>query len=72
LLDEQRGRPEAAIESFCEVAALFSVVAADYGDVLNEVDLNPVIVHAKGCVAVDAFVTGHAGEFNLIEERQVG
>ncbi len=72
LLDEQRGRPEAAIESFCEVAALFSVVAADYGDVLNEVDLNPVIVHAKGCVAVDAFVTGHAGEFNLIDERQVG
>ena len=72
LLDEQRGRPAAAIDSFCEVAALFSVVVADFGDVLNEIDLNPVIVHASACVAVDAFVAGRAGDFDFVDERQVG
>ena len=39
-------------------------MAAALGDVLAEADVNPVIVHAGGAVAVDALVVGHdeAGE----------
>jgi hypothetical protein len=33
-----------------------SVLAADLGDALDALDVNPVIVSAKGCVAVDALV----------------
>ena len=72
LLEEQRGRPAAAIDSFCEMAALFSVVVADFGNALSEIDLNPVIVHANGCIAVDAFVAGRASDFELTDKRQVG
>ena len=28
------------------------------GDLLSEMDLNPVIVHTEGCVIVDALVVG--------------
>jgi hypothetical protein len=28
------------------------------GDLLSEMDLNPVIVHTQGCVIVDALVVG--------------
>jgi hypothetical protein len=28
------------------------------GDLLSEMDLNPVIVHPEGCVIVDALVVG--------------
>jgi hypothetical protein len=33
-------------------------MAAGLGDVLAEVDVNPVIVHEDGAVAVDALVAG--------------
>ena len=49
-----------AIESFCETAARFSGVVAALGDRLEEVDLNPVIVHPEGCVIVDALVVAQS------------
>lgn len=58
LLDGVRGRPAADIDAFCEAAARFSEMAAGLGDVLAEVDVNPVIVHEDGAVAVDALVAG--------------
>jgi acyl-CoA synthetase (NDP forming) len=58
LLDGIRGRPAADIDAFCEAAARFSEMAAGLGDVLAEVDVNPVIVHEDGAVAVDALVAG--------------
>jgi acyl-CoA synthetase (NDP forming) len=61
LLNGERGQTPAALDAFCDVAARFSAVAANFGDVLEEVDLNPVIVNSKGCVAVDALVVGNAG-----------
>jgi hypothetical protein len=33
-------------------------MAAALGDVIDEIDINPVIVHPGGCVAVDALVVG--------------
>jgi hypothetical protein len=46
------------VEEFCRVAATFSAMVAGLGDLLSEVDLNPVIVHAEGCAIVDALVVG--------------
>lgn len=58
LLASRRHRQPLAIEQYCEMAARFSVLVAALGDVLAEVDLNPVIVHGEGCVTVDALVIG--------------
>jgi acyl-CoA synthetase (NDP forming) len=56
LLTSRRHARPLAIDSFCEAAARFSAVVAALGDRLEEVDLNPVIVHPEGCVIVDALV----------------
>ncbi len=56
MLDGVRGRPPADIDAFCVVAARFSAVVDALGDDLEEVDLNPVIVHAKACTIVDALL----------------
>lgn len=58
LLDGQRGRPAADLDAFCAAAERFSAMAAGLGEMLEEVDVNPVVVHAGGCVAVDALVVG--------------
>ncbi len=62
LLDGVRGKPPVDIDAFCEAAARFSEMAAALGDALAEVDVNPVIVHENGVVAVDALVAGHGEE----------
>jgi succinyl-CoA synthetase beta subunit len=58
VLDGVRGQPAVDVEAFCSLAARFSEAAAALGDVLAEVDVNPVIVHTAGAVAVDALVVG--------------
>lgn len=58
LLDGQRKRPAADIESFCSAAERFSMMASALGDCLDEVDINPLIVHPDGCIAVDALAVG--------------
>ena len=56
LLRSRRHRQPLALDEFCRVAARFSALAAALGDELQEIDLNPVILHADGCVIVDALV----------------
>ena len=56
LLDAQRGAAGPDLDAFCEMAANFSAMVAGLGDVIEEIDINPVIVHADGCVCVDALV----------------
>ena len=56
LLASGRYRRPLAIDEFCRVAERFSVLAAQIGDEISEIDLNPVIVHADGCAIVDALV----------------
>ena len=58
LLDGVRGQPAADIDAFCEIAALFSVIVDDLRDDIVEIDLNPVIVHDKGCTIVDGLIVG--------------
>jgi len=52
--DRGQGRPDLA--AFCATAALFSTVVASLADQVEEIDLNPIIVNAQACVAVDALV----------------
>jgi len=56
LLDGVRGAAPVAIDAFCETAARFSTLVHALGDVIVEVDVNPVIVHEDGAIAVDALV----------------
>ena len=58
LLGRQRVGGQPAVEVFCQTAARFSAVVAALGDVVEEIDMNPVIVHADGCLALDALVIG--------------
>jgi hypothetical protein len=58
LLDATRGRPAVDIDAYCDAAAKLSVVAAAMADVISEIDINPLILGSKGCVAVDALVSG--------------
>jgi acyl-CoA synthetase (NDP forming) len=66
LLDGQRGRPAVDMEAYCAAAERFSVMATALGNVISEIDVNPVIVHKKGCIAVDALVVGR--EFKASED----
>jgi len=56
LLQSRRHRRAPALDAYCEAAARFSAMIAGLGGLPAEVDLNPVIVHADGCVIVDALV----------------
>ncbi len=56
LLHSRRHPQPLALDEFYRVAARFSALAAALGDRLEEIDLNPVIVHADGCAIVDALV----------------
>jgi acyl-CoA synthetase (NDP forming) len=62
LLDGLRGRPPLDLDAFCAAAERLSAVAVALGDVIDEIDINPVIVQPSGCVAVDALVVGRRGE----------
>jgi acetate---CoA ligase (ADP-forming) len=56
LLDGKRGAAPYDVEGYCETAARFSAMVYSLGDSLQEVDINPLIVTAEGCIAVDALV----------------
>ncbi|MGI9263312.1 MAG: acetate--CoA ligase family protein [Gammaproteobacteria bacterium] len=70
LLDAHRGQPAVDLDAFCQTAAMFSMLASTLGDVLQEIDVNPVIVHVDGCIAVDAFIAGRKIQDNLKDERR--
>src|SRR5271169_2366863 len=58
VLDGVRGAPPADREALAELIATLSRFAADHGDLIDEIDLNPVIVHAQGAglTVVDALI----------------
>jgi len=58
VLASPRHKRALAVDEFCRTAAQFSTVVAGLGDQVSEIDLNPVIVHAEGCVIVDALIVG--------------
>jgi succinyl-CoA synthetase beta subunit len=56
LLDGVRGRPAADVTALALALARLSLLARDLGDLIGVLDVNPIIVHPHGCVAVDALV----------------
>jgi len=56
LLDGVRGAPPTDVDALTRAITRLSVLAADLGDRLEALDVNPVIVSANGCLAVDALV----------------
>ena len=56
LLDGARGAAPVDRSALCRTVAGFGVLASELGDALSEVDVNPLIANADGCVAVDALV----------------
>jgi acetate---CoA ligase (ADP-forming) len=63
LLQAYRGRPPADVDALVEAMVRLALLAADFVDEIAEIDLNPVIVHAKGqgISVVDALVVKGAG-----------
>jgi acyl-CoA synthetase (NDP forming) len=56
LLDGVRGAPAADVAALAQAVARLSVVARDLGDLVVALDVNPIVVGPRGCVAVDALV----------------
>ncbi len=59
MLDGFRGQSPCDVSVLARALSQFSVLAADLGDLIVELDVNPVMVNAQGCVAVDALVVPH-------------
>jgi len=58
VLDGVRGAPPADKVALAELIATLSRFAADHADLIEEIDLNPVIVHpqGQGLSVVDALI----------------
>ncbi len=56
VLDGVRGRPPLDRLALAEAVSRLSRLAASLGDCLEEFDVNPLIVHARGAMAVDVLV----------------
>jgi acetate---CoA ligase (ADP-forming) len=54
ILDGVRGAPAADVDALARAVSRLSVLAADLGDLLAALDVNPVIAGPSGCLAVDA------------------
>jgi acyl-CoA synthetase (NDP forming) len=59
ILSGAQGRPPLDVEAVADIARRVSLLAADLGERLVELDVNPVIVRARGdgAVAVDCRAT---------------
>ena len=60
ILDGVRGRPAADKEAVAMALVALSHLADDVGDLIAELDVNPLAVGTDGCVALDALVIPHA------------
>jgi acyl-CoA synthetase (NDP forming) len=56
LLEGTRGRPAVASDALADAVASFSRLALELGDHLEALDANPLVVHPRGVLAVDALV----------------
>jgi acetate---CoA ligase (ADP-forming) len=62
LLDGWRGQPPVDIDALARVIVAFSQMAVEIGDVVDAVEVNPVIASPHGVVAVDALVLPSGAE----------
>lgn len=62
LLDGIRGSPPADVDSVARALVAVAWLAHDLGDLIDALDVNPVIAGPGGCVAVDALVIPHPAD----------
>jgi hypothetical protein len=60
LLAGHRHRPAANLDKLAAAVAGFSLLAESLGDLIEELDVNPLIAGAEGVTAVDALVLPRA------------
>lgn len=56
LLDGKRGAPPADLHALAQALLRFSLLAGDLGELIAEMDVNPLIAGPQGCVALDALI----------------
>jgi acetyltransferase len=56
LLAGYRGKPALDIEALCLAVTQLASFAEDCGDLIDSVDVNPLIVQVNGCLALDAAI----------------
>jgi acetate---CoA ligase (ADP-forming) len=56
LLDGKRGSAAADVAALAGALARFSVMVADLADLVEEIDINPLVAGSDGVVALDALV----------------
>ena len=56
LLDGVRGRPAADKAALTDALLRFSTLIADLGDLISEIDINPLLVQASGAKMLDALI----------------
>jgi acetate---CoA ligase (ADP-forming) len=66
ILDGLRGRPPADKSAVAEALVALSNLAADLGDLIAELDINPLVVGTEGCLALDALVIPNAALTGLM------
>ena len=68
LLDGGRGNKPADRSALALAFARFSLLAADLGDLIDEMDVNPLFVGSDGCCAVDALLIARRSPFFMTKE----
>ena len=56
LLQGYRGTPAADLDAVCDAIARISEFAADHADLVEEIDVNPLLARPDGAVALDALI----------------
>jgi acyl-CoA synthetase (NDP forming) len=56
LLTGFRGKPPLDIDALCSAITQVAAIAEDCGDVIQSIDINPLVVLADGCLALDAAI----------------
>lgn len=59
LLTGYRGRPPCDLDALAACACMVARIAAEHPEI-QEIDLNPIIAHERGCMIVDAKILVHA------------
>jgi acetate---CoA ligase (ADP-forming) len=62
LLERPRGGAAVDLDAYCVAASHFSALAVALGEDLEEIDINPMIVHPRGCTGVDALLRPRAAK----------
>jgi len=61
-LDGARGSDPADVAALARAVSRLSVLAVELGDLIAELDANPVIASPAGCLAVDALVVPRSAD----------